>query len=124
MSDNEYMRQYMSSRYKRRKQQAIQQLGGQCVRCGSTSSLHFDHIDPSSKLFTIGKELDSCSEKRLQEELAKCQLLCLDCYKIKSKEEGSQGSQDRNYTCSCGKSYTTTKSWAGHKTWCKQAPVA
>jgi len=28
-------------------------LGGRCVRCGATEDLEFDHIDPSTKRFTI-----------------------------------------------------------------------
>lgn len=73
---NTYMLGYMSRRYERRRSNALIQLGGECVECGSTDRLEFDHVDPSEKSFNVAKAFASMSEKRLQEELAKCQLLC------------------------------------------------
>lgn len=96
-NDKEYMRQYMAKRYKRRKAAAIEQLGGKCVKCSSTEELHFDHIDPETKLFTIAKELDSVSEKRLQEELAKCQLLCPPCHEEKTLQDLGQQSAKKTH---------------------------
>jgi hypothetical protein len=36
-----------------RRKRLIEMLGGKCARCGSAESLEFDHIDPSTKKFTI-----------------------------------------------------------------------
>lgn len=99
--DKEYMRQYMAKRYKRRKAAAIEQLGGKCVYCGSTEDLQFDHIDRNTKSFTIARELDSVSEKRLQEELAKCQLLCPPCHEEKTLQDlGRQSAKNTHGTLS------------------------
>jgi hypothetical protein len=87
---NAYMREYMKKWIASRRIKAIQQLGGKCVQCGSTERLEFDHIirgsqDPKSRggqgvMWTF-------SEKRLQAELAKCQLLCHDCHWKKTLED-------------------------------------
>jgi 5-methylcytosine-specific restriction endonuclease McrA len=81
MSNNkDYMREYMKKRWERRRIDAISVLGGKCVRCNSNSDLHFHHIDPATKLFTIARG-SSFSEKRFWAEIDKCQLLCYDCHR-------------------------------------------
>ena len=80
---NVYSRNYMRERWARRRASAIQQLGGCCARCGVTDNLEFDHIDPSTKSFTIAKG-SSASEVKFQAELEKCQLLCVECHKEKT----------------------------------------
>lgn len=80
----------MLDRYYRRKAEAIEVLGGKCVRCGSVEDLEFDHIDPSTKISTIGKLASTASEEKLWTEVAKCQLLCKACHKEKSKQEDGQ----------------------------------
>jgi 5-methylcytosine-specific restriction endonuclease McrA len=77
----------MAERYEKRKAAAISALGGQCVECGSTENFQFDHIDPSTKSFTIAAKLAGIAEQRLQEELQKCQLLCLPCHVKKTVAE-------------------------------------
>jgi hypothetical protein len=55
-----------------------------CMRCGYNedgSKLHFHHINPSTKLFSIGKGV-SYSPQKLQEEIDKCDLLCAACHCI------------------------------------------
>lgn len=64
----------------------IEKLGGKCVKCGCTERLEFDHIDPSTKSFNISAGYHK-SKEVLQEELAKCQLLCNKCHIEKSKED-------------------------------------
>jgi 5-methylcytosine-specific restriction endonuclease McrA len=83
---NAYMREYTLKRYHRRRAKAIEQLGGKCAQCCSTNKLEFDHIDIRTKEFTISDSL-GISEKRLQAELAKCQLLCDPCHQTKTSKE-------------------------------------
>lgn len=55
-----------------------------CMRCGYNedgSKLHFHHRDSSTKLFNIGKGV-AFSPIRLQEEIDKCDLLCISCHSI------------------------------------------
>lgn len=72
--------------YHKRRHQLIEQLGGKCVRCGSTENLEFDHIDSNSKEISIATHL-SYSMDTIQNELQKCQLLCKSCHIQKTKEE-------------------------------------
>jgi hypothetical protein len=82
--NNDYMKTYMKERRIKRRALLIKKLGSICSKCNSVEDLQFDHIDRSTKLFTLsGEGLDKKWETVL-DELAKCQLLCSDCHKIKT----------------------------------------
>lgn len=103
MNSNAYMATYMKRRYHARRAQAINQLGGRCVRCGATERLELDHIDRTTKTLDLGG-MWSVSEDRYRAELSKCQLLCHDCHKAKSisersVEHGAGASGKRNCPC-------------------------
>ena len=98
---NEYMRDYMAERYRARMAFAHERLGGKCAKCGSTDDLQLDHVDPSTKEFTIAKKAAGVSEERFLRELAKCQLLCKTCHNLKSiAETGKQPVGERHGTIS------------------------
>jgi 5-methylcytosine-specific restriction endonuclease McrA len=78
-----YIARYNLARYNKRKAEAIEILGGACVICGSTEELQFDHLNPSTKKFALGK-LWSANQEAFMEELTKCQLLCFTCHQIKT----------------------------------------
>ena len=66
----------------KRKQKAVDALGGKCEICGykkSLAALTFHHKNPDEKEFGIGI-LKDCSMRRLNKELKKCQLLCFNCH--------------------------------------------
>lgn len=65
---------------------AIRFLGGKCVRCPSRDRLEMDHIDPSTKYKRIS-QLANYKEETFWEEVKKCQLLCKDCHRKKSRED-------------------------------------
>jgi 5-methylcytosine-specific restriction endonuclease McrA len=81
-----YMKEYMRSRYNERREKAICKLGGKCVKCGSTTNLQFDHINPEEKSFTIAKK-SSINEQDFWKEVEKCQLLCESCHNLKTIED-------------------------------------
>ncbi len=81
-------REYYRNRRRARREKFLQLLGGQCINCGSTEDLHFDHIDPASKEYHIS-ELNNASESKLNAEVQKCQLLCGPCHRAKTKAEWS-----------------------------------
>lgn len=58
--------------------------GGECVDCGSKEKLEFDHTDRTQK---VSHRIWTWSEQRIEEELAKCRLLCWPCHNKKSVEE-------------------------------------
>jgi hypothetical protein len=81
-----YMRGYIKARRKYRRERLIELLGGECVRCGATDDLEFDHIDPKTKAFAVGSDM-SRAWSQLVEEALKTQLLCRPCHVAKGKED-------------------------------------
>ena len=77
---------YELQRYKVWRAETISKMGGKCVECGSEEELEFDHINPTEKEFSISTRW-SVMDVALEEELAKCQLLCHDCHLTKTKGE-------------------------------------
>jgi hypothetical protein len=64
-----------------------------CIDCGYADdpvALHFDHRDPSQKLFTIAKGLTRALDKLLA-EIAKCDVRCANCHAIKSVKKAELG---------------------------------
>jgi len=86
-------RQYDHERYARKRDEFLAYVGGanpSCVKCGSSESLEFDHVDPASKAFDIGSQWNK-PLAFVAGELAKCQLLCSACHTAKSRSEASVG---------------------------------
>lgn len=77
---HEYSKTYHQSRYATRIAEMVKYLGGKCVECGTINRLEFDHIDPSTKEFSITRKWNR-KWSILEPELKKCQLLCYDCHK-------------------------------------------
>ena len=112
MSTNEYMRKYMSERYRHRKALAIKMLGGKCAKCDSSKNLQFDHVVPRKKSsgFVIAKKLAGVAEDKLKAEIKKCQLLCEDHHSEKTILErglniakGKHGTLSSYRYCKCEK---------------------
>jgi len=62
-----------------------------CAVCGykdHPAALDFDHIDPATKKFDISKRFAMSSKKLLMEEIKKCRVLCANCHRIHSRENG------------------------------------
>ena len=68
----------------KRKIELVKIYGNECSICGykkNLAALSFHHIDPTAKKFGI--DLRQCSNRKwttLLEEVAKCQLVCLNCH--------------------------------------------
>lgn len=87
MYSKEKRREYNLARYYALKAEAIQKLGGKCVKCGSLENLQLDHIDARTKQ-NKGQPLLNYSKDKISAELSKCQLLCRSCHILKSKTAG------------------------------------
>lgn len=79
-------------------------LNGPCARCGVWSELTVDHIDPLKK---VSHRIWSLKESRRNRELAKCQVLCVECHKAKTSADkraamkhGTRGMYDKAH-CRC-----------------------
>lgn len=85
-----YQAPYYLARYHRRRREAVELLGGQCSRCGSSERLEFDHKERSLKSAEIALLLTQ-GQNRLNEEVQKCQLLCHGCHVEKTRQETTVG---------------------------------
>lgn len=99
-------------KYYRVHAELIAYMGGICVNCGQIENLEFDHIDPKTKSFDIGKNW-SRNRDDILKELQKCQLLCSHCHKEKSIRErapshGGWGMYKRGCRCQICKDFVNT----------------
>ncbi|KKK53486.1 hypothetical protein LCGC14_3094290, partial [marine sediment metagenome] len=59
-----------------------------CTDCGTNNPvvLDFDHLPEYEKSFTIGSNITSKGMTRLFDEIAKCEVVCANCHRIRTKE--------------------------------------
>lgn len=106
----EQERVYQLARYYKRKAEGIRRLGGKCVRCGTRRDLHFDHIDPASKSFTVSKLKSSYAD--FLHELKKCQLLCGKHHREKHASRAGCGTVQRYWRgCKCRRCMAANAAW-------------
>lgn len=75
-------KQAVADKRRRLKLQAMDYLGGECIRCGwneHPAGLVPHHVDPSEKEFSIGSGATKAWAK-IEMELDKCYLLCQNCH--------------------------------------------
>lgn len=68
------------------------QLKMGCMDCGyraHPAALDFDHRPGEIKLFNIGEEIGNRSRQSLWEEIAKCDVVCANCHRIRTTERRS-----------------------------------
>ena len=73
----------VAGRRRKIKRQLVQEAGGRCVICGydkAIGALHFHHVDPSQKAFTLSGNGATRSIHRARTEAAKCVVLCANCH--------------------------------------------
>lgn len=110
------MKIYMQNRRSKNKQYALDRLGNACNKCGKKDKLQFDHIDRRSKNMILA-DMFSHSIENIDKELDKCQLLCVECHKIKTfsdlnyKHHGTLRGY-KNRKCRCQE---CVKAWSSYK---------
>jgi hypothetical protein len=60
----------------------LEEAGGRCVVCGydrCVAALHFHHIDPSQKNFSLALGGNTRSLAKARAEASKCVVLCANC---------------------------------------------
>lgn len=67
-----------------RRREWIVEKGNRCAKCGvqGYANLEVDHIDPIDKCYNP-TDVWSMKKERREEELSKCQVLCVDCHEEK-----------------------------------------
>jgi 5-methylcytosine-specific restriction endonuclease McrA len=80
----EYQRQYRE----RRRAEVFKDQ--RCARCGATENLELHHIDPAEKL---DHRIWFWSWQRIQNELAKCEILCRNCHGLAHGRHYSKSEQ-------------------------------
>lgn len=71
-------------RQKKFKIQCVKYKGGKCIICNyftCINALEFHHINPSKKDFNLSNQKSTKFNKKIQEELDKCILLCANCHR-------------------------------------------
>ena len=64
-----------------------------CMDCGGSfppECMDFDHRDPSSKRMPVSKAVEK-SWKTLLEEIEKCDLVCANCHRVRTRKQHEQG---------------------------------
>ena len=102
--DKETARQYSREHYQRNKEKykakghnhekAMRQMvidlkdGQPCTDCGGSFPhyvLDYDHLDPADKEDCVGTMVArGLSKKRIVDEIAKCELVCANCHRIRT----------------------------------------
>ena len=73
----------MDRRRRKIKRILVEEAGGECVLCGysrAQAGLHFHHVDPTQKSFSLGYKGVTLSLAAARAEAAKCVLLCATCH--------------------------------------------
>ena len=62
-----------------------ERLGKECVQCGSTENLEFDHINPALKLTRTPPQ--ALGRDNVDKEIDNLQVLCHNCHKVKTRAQ-------------------------------------
>jgi hypothetical protein len=105
VSTKEYHLDYQRRRYAARLEASLAKLGGRCSVCDSTEALEFHHVDQATKFADVTYMLSKYSQARIDEELAKCVLLCKEHHRHEttrqvSVEHGGGVAGKRDCRCS------------------------
>ena len=89
----EYMRAYEKRRRVQRRAWLEKQKAVPCLDCGGifpTYCMDFDHRDFGEKRFSIGERYANVSMSDLVAEIAKCDLVCSNCHRIRTHVRGQE----------------------------------
>jgi hypothetical protein len=82
--------------YARYREWLIEYKSHPCSDCGGIfppECMDFDHVR-GEKLFAIG-EGSTVSRERVEIEIAKCDLICSNCHRIRTRQRGKRGKRLR-----------------------------
>lgn len=85
----ECFNEYCIERWKKRKKEAINYMGGVCSDCNNSfhpAAFEFHHLNPSKKEYQWDK-MRLISKDKMYTELDKCVMLCANCHRIRHADE-------------------------------------
>lgn len=85
----EERREYQAAYRRKRRSETIEYLGGKCVVCGTTENLEFNHKDPTTKSFNLGRFWGKLED--YWAEVDKCELLCKTHHAEETKRQWVAG---------------------------------
>lgn len=71
---------------------------GPCTDCGNrfpSECMDFDHLDSTKKHFCVGVSWRWVSLEDIRSEVAKCELVCSNCHRTRTKKRGYTGGRKR-----------------------------
>lgn len=77
-------REFINNRRKKNKLRGIEILGDKCELCGYDKcfdAFDFHHINPKEKDINVCKLLSKEWNKKIEDEIKKCKLLCANCHR-------------------------------------------
>ena len=83
----EHTRNMATKRYPRNRKIIDDNKNQPCMDCGGSFPLvcmDYDHRDPKTKKQSIGKCLAWSNEQALLDEIAKCDVVCANCHRIRT----------------------------------------
>lgn len=87
------MRKRLKEAYEEKRRWLNELKNKPCLDCGQTYPpyvMEFDHRDPKTKLFSPGN-FGFCSKKEFEVELAKCDLVCANCHRVRTYKQRLAG---------------------------------
>ena len=83
-SENSSRRQSINAKWQQSKIEWLREYKSalKCARCPEShpACLQFHHKDPAQKDMAVSNAVRSWSQKRLMEEIEKCEVLCANCH--------------------------------------------
>lgn len=86
---NDYMGKAWDVWYEKRRALVQDLKKKSCMDCGNSFPpvcMDFDHRNPAEKIDQISELIARVSLKRLLEEIAKCDLICANCHRIRTQK--------------------------------------
>jgi hypothetical protein len=66
-----------------------------CGRCFRACTMDFDHRDPAEKRYTVTRMIGRAGTARILAEVAKCDIVCANCHRLRTFDRRTAGHQAR-----------------------------
>lgn len=82
--------EYWTAGQRRNRERVLEVLdAAACVDCGEKDALVLDFDHRAEKVGAVTRLANSCSARRLEEEMAKCDVQCANCHAVRTRGSAS-----------------------------------